>query len=107
MVLGFQVGVVREQANYGVEHCLGHCVPGSQVTKEGARQTVLQHGERRPEGPQQGGGGRDGAAGLPSVPLAVGPRGPRGAVYRGLPPPAALLDARVVRQIHLHPYHSP
>lgn len=48
-----------------------------------------------------------GAAGLPSVPLAVGPCGLRGAVYRGLPPPAALLDARVVRQIHLHPYHSP
>lgn len=48
-----------------------------------------------------------GAAGLPSVSLAAGPGGPRGAVYRGLPPPAALLDARVVRQIHLHPYHSP
>lgn len=38
-----------------------------------------------------------GAAGLPSVSLAAGPRGPRGTVYRGLPPPAALLDARVVR----------
>lgn len=30
------------------------------VTKEGAWQTVLQHGEGRPEGPQQGGGGGDG-----------------------------------------------
>lgn len=48
-----------------------------------------------------------GAAGLPSVSLAGGPRGPRGAVHGGLPPPAALLDAGVVRQIHLHPYHSP
>ena len=48
-----------------------------------------------------------GAAGLPSLSLATGPGGPRGAVHRGLPPPAALLDARVVRQIHLHPYHSP
>jgi len=34
-----------------------------------------------------------GAARLPSVSLADGPRGPRGAVYGGLPPPAALLDA--------------
>lgn len=48
-----------------------------------------------------------GAAGLPFVSLAAGPCGHRGAVYRGLPPPAALLDARVVRQIHLQPYHSP
>lgn len=48
-----------------------------------------------------------GAAGLLSMSLAAGPGGPWGAVYRGLPPPAALLDARVVRQIHLHPYHSP
>lgn len=110
------------------------------VTKGGAWQTVLQHGEGRPEGPQQRGRGRDGmplflkfhisgnvwictfwlirlhllftfhylgAAGLPSVSLAAGPGGPRGAVYRGLPPPAALLDARVVCQIHLHSYHSP
>lgn len=38
--------------------------------------------------------------------LADGPGGPRGAMYRGLSPPAALLDARVVREIHLHPYHS-
>lgn len=30
------------------------------VTKEGAWQTVLQHGEGKPEGPQQGGGGGDG-----------------------------------------------
>lgn len=30
------------------------------VTKEGAWQTVLQHGEGRPEDPQQGGGGGDG-----------------------------------------------
>lgn len=48
-----------------------------------------------------------GAAGLPSVPLAAGPGRPRSAVYRGLPPAAALLDARVVRQVHLHPDHSP
>lgn len=48
-----------------------------------------------------------GAAGLPSVSLAAGPCGPWGAVYRRLPPPVALLDARVVCQIHLHPYHSP
>lgn len=48
-----------------------------------------------------------GAAGLPSVSLADGPGGPRGALYRGLPPPAALLDARMVCEIHLHPYHSP
>lgn len=48
-----------------------------------------------------------GAAELPSVSLAAGPGGPWGAVYRRLPPPVALLDARVVRQIHLHPYHSP
>lgn len=96
------------------------------VTKGGAWQTVLQHGEGRPEGPQQRGRGGDGiplfhlqyisanvgicafrlirphplfsfhplgAAGLPSVSLAAGPGGPWGAVYRGLPPPAALLDA--------------
>lgn len=37
-----------------------------------------------------------GAARLPSVSLAAGPCGPRRAVYRGLPPPGALLDARVV-----------
>lgn len=109
------------------------------MTKGGAWQTVLQHGEGRPENPQQRGRGGDGmpplsfyitdnvgihafclirlrplfsfhplgAAGLPSVSLAAGPGGPRGAVYRGLPPPAALLDAGVVRQIHLHSYHSP
>lgn len=39
--------------------------------------------------------------------LAAGPGGPRGAVYRGLPSPGALLDARMVRQVHLHSYHSP
>lgn len=48
-----------------------------------------------------------GAAGLPSVSLAAGPGGRWCVVYRGLPPPAALLDARVVREIHLHSYHSP
>ncbi len=48
-----------------------------------------------------------GAAGLPSVSLAAGSGGPRGALHRRLPPPAALLDARVVRQIYLHSYHSP
>ena len=108
------------------------------VTKEGAWLTVLQHGEGRREGPQQGGRGGDGipilfdihanvgilafllnrlhhvfflyplgATRLPSMSLAAGPDGPWGAVYRGLPPPGALLDARVVRQIHLQPYHSP
>lgn len=49
---------------------------------------------------------RLGAAGLQTVSLAAGPGGPWGAVYGGLPSPAALLDARVVRQIHLHSYHS-
>lgn len=103
------------------------------VTKEGAWQTVLQHGEGRPKGSQQGGGGRDGTsplsytkvlsvslalmhyffffhpsgvAGLPSVSMADSPCGPWRGLYSGLSPPAALLDARVVREIHLHPYHS-
>lgn len=108
------------------------------MTKGGAWLTVLEHGEGRPEDPQQrarGGNGMPhfhltsvsiaefvfwlvtallffsfnplGAAGLPSVSLAAGPGGPWGAVYGRLPPPVALLDARVVHQIHLHPYHSP
>lgn len=41
------------------------------------------------------------------MPVAAGPGGPRRAVHRGLPPPAALLDAGVVRQVHLHSNHSP
>lgn len=47
-----------------------------------------------------------GAAGVQFVPLAAGPGGPWGAVYGGLPSPAALLVARVVREVHLHSYHS-
>lgn len=39
--------------------------------------------------------------------LAAGPCRLRGALYRRLPPSPALLDARMVRQVHLHPYHSP
>lgn len=49
----------------------------------------------------------EGAPGLLFVPLASGPGGPRGAVLWGLPSPAALLVARVVRQIHLHSHHGP
>lgn len=48
-----------------------------------------------------------GATGLPSLPLAGGVGWPWGAVYRGLASSAAVLDARVVCQIHLHSYHSP
>lgn len=105
------------------------------VAKEGVWQTILRHGEGRPEDPQQGGRRGDGmpvwylisillwkisvitsnifftcpqgAAGLPPVSLAACPCGLRCVVYRGLPPLAALLDARMVRQVHLHPYHSP
>lgn len=50
--------------------------------------------------------GASGAAGLPFLPLAACPGGHWGAVYWGLPSPAALLDARVVRQIHLHSHHG-
>lgn len=38
-----------------------------------------------------------GAAGVPSVPLAACARGSWGTVYWRLPPPAAVLDARMVR----------
>lgn len=38
-----------------------------------------------------------GAAGVPSVPLAACACGSWGAVYWRLPPPAVVLDARMVR----------
>ncbi|XP_040896324.1 transmembrane protein 44 [Toxotes jaculatrix] len=40
---GFQVGVVREQANYGEEDRLGHRVPGSQVIAEIGEGMFLLH----------------------------------------------------------------
>lgn len=46
-----------------------------------------------------------GAPGLPCVSVACGSGEPGGAVYRGFPPAAALLDARVVCEGHLHPDH--
>lgn len=42
-------------------------------------------------------GNPSGAAGVPSVPLAACARGSWGTVYWRLPPPAAVLDARMVR----------
>ena len=47
-----------------------------------------------------------GGARLSFVSVATSTRWPWGAAHWGLPPSLAVLDARMVRQIHLHPHYS-
>ncbi|GLD49992.1 transmembrane protein 44 [Lates japonicus] len=95
VVLGFQVGVVREQANYGEEDRLGHRVPGSQDQGRGLTNSSAAW-RRRPESPQQGEEEEMGYR-LCRWRLALVARG---AVWQGFLPCRLLMPSGA--EIHLH-----